>query len=176
MQVPQPARILVVANRTAATPGLLEEVRTRARRGHASFHLVVPAMPRGLHRVVDPEVTGRLEAEQNLEAALPKLRAASGVEVTGEVGDSNPNAAIADAMNVIGFDEIIVSTLPARLSRWARMDLVSHARGYEVPVTHVDPDAIDACFVPRAVGRRERRSDVGRIAANGRPTPSVAAR
>jgi hypothetical protein len=53
------------------------------------------------------------------------------------VGDANPLAAVADALNLRGFDEIIVSTLPWRLSRWLRVDLPSKLRGLGVPVLHV---------------------------------------
>jgi hypothetical protein len=137
----EPARILVVANRTAATSALLDAVRERAHRGGAAFHLVVPATPHGLHKVVDPEDDGRTEAERSLGEALPKLSEAAGGEVTGEVGDPEPLAAIQDACNLRGFDEIIVSTLPSRISRWLRLDLVSKARGLGLPVTHVEaPD------------------------------------
>lgn len=144
---PAPNRVLIVANRTATTPALLEEVQARARRGDATFHLVVPASPNGLHRVVDPEAAGREEAESHLRAALPRLCAAVGAQVSGEVGDSSPMAAIADAIHASGADEIIISTLPRRLSRWARLDLPRRAQDFGVPVTHVDPDAIDACLV-----------------------------
>lgn len=64
-------RVLIVANRTAATAALLEAVRERAGRDAAHFHLVVPATPHGLHRVVDPEVAGRTEAER---ASTPHSR------------------------------------------------------------------------------------------------------
>jgi len=53
------SRVLIVANRTAATDKLLDAVRQRAQVGPATFHLLVPATPRGLHRLVDPEVAGR---------------------------------------------------------------------------------------------------------------------
>ncbi len=133
-----PARVLVVANRTAATPGLLDAVRERSARGAASFHLLVPATPRGLHRVVDPEVTGRAEAELNMHEALPLLAEAAGSEVAGHVGDANPLAAIQDALYEQRFDEIIVSTLPSRLSRWMRLDLPSKVRALGLPVLHVE--------------------------------------
>lgn len=149
-----PTRVLIVANRTAATAALLEQVRARARECPATFHLVVPATPRGLHRLVDPEVAGREEAGANLLEALPKLSAAAGSEVTGEVGDATPLAAITDALHETGaFDEIVISTLPRRFSRWTRMDLLTQARDLGLPVTHVDPDAVDACVVERGAGR-----------------------
>ena len=139
--MPDPARVLIVANRTAATEALLATVRRRAERGPARFHLVVPATPQGLHRVVDPEVAGREEAQVQLEAALPRLSDAAGTQVTGHVGDADPLAAIHDALGEYGFDEIIVSTLPRRLSRWLRLDLPSKARGLGLPVLHVEAEA-----------------------------------
>jgi hypothetical protein len=132
------ARVLVVANRTAATEGLLDAVRARAEQGDATFHLLVPAHPHGLHRVVDPQDTPTDEAEETMNKALPGLREAAGSEVTGSVGDPEPLAAIQDAINLRGADELIISTLPGRVSRWLRLDLVSKARGLGLPVTHVE--------------------------------------
>lgn len=147
------ARVLVVANRTAATPALLEAVRERARRGPATFRLVVPATPHGLHRLVDPEVAGRDEAKRSLDAALPLLSGAAGGPVAGDVGDANPLAAIEDELHLRGFDEVIVSTLPRRASRWVRMDLPSKVAALGLPVTHVDPHAVDACVVEPVAAR-----------------------
>ena len=53
-----PQTVLLVANRTADADRLREAVRDRAAKGTTRFHLVVPAVPSGLHRVVDPEVDG----------------------------------------------------------------------------------------------------------------------
>jgi hypothetical protein len=137
------ARVLLVANRTATDRPLIEAVRQRARSGPASFHLVVPATPQGLHRVVDPEVAGREAARRRLELALPALGDAAGSGVTGHVGDANPLAAIHDALHLRGFDEIILSTLPWRLSRWMRIDLPSKVRALGVPVSHVTSTTLE---------------------------------
>jgi len=134
----EPAHVLVVAHQTAATPGLLSTVRERARQGKATFHLVVPSQPHGMHRVVDPEDTGADEAKGVLEDALPKLSEAAGSDVTGSIGDSEPLSAIHDAVNLGNYDEIIISTLPRRVSKWLKLDLVSKARGLGLPVTHVE--------------------------------------
>ncbi len=133
----EPARVLLVANRTAVEEGLLRAVERRARSGPSTFHLVVPATPAGLHRLVDPEVAGRQEAGRQLSSALPMLEARAGGPVTGEVGDADPLAAIQDALGRDDFQEIVISTLPRRLSRWLRLDLVSKARGLGLPVSHV---------------------------------------
>ena len=131
------ARVLVVANRTAATPALLEAVRERAAKGPARFALLVPNTAHGLHKLIDPEDQSQTEAEQTLELALPLLEQAAGAEVEGMVGDPEPLAAIQDAINVHGFDEIIISTLPTRVSRWLKLDLPSKVAGLGLPVTTV---------------------------------------
>ena len=134
-----PARVLVVAYKTAATQPLLDAVSDRARRGPSVFTLLVPNPAHGLHKVVDPEDQQASEAQHVLDEALPKLTAAAGAEVEGIVGDADPTAAIHDAINLRGFDEVIVSTLPARLSRWLKLDLPSKISGMGLPVTTVTP-------------------------------------
>ena len=131
------ARVLVVANRTAATPALLAAVRERAAKAPARFTLLIPNAAHGLHRVVDPEDQEQTEAAQTLELALPLLEEAAGGRVEGIVGDPEPLAAIQDAIHLHGFDEIIISTLPTRVSRWLKLDLPSKAAGLGLPVTTV---------------------------------------
>lgn len=133
--------ILIVAHKTATTGPLLEAVRHRACSGPATFHLLVPRQAHGLHRVVDPQDSGDEEAAGVIVAALPRLTEAAGSEVTGSLGDSEPLAAIQDAINLDDFDEIIISTLPLGVSRWLRLDLVSKTRGLGLPVTHVQQSA-----------------------------------
>ena len=137
MESSTPARVLVVANRTAATPALLDAVRERAARGACRFTLLVPHSSRGLHRLVDPEDQGQSEAEATLDLALPLLEDAAGAPVEGMVGDPEPLAAIQDAVNVHGYDEILISTLPTRVSRWLHLDLPHKAAGLGLPVTTV---------------------------------------
>jgi hypothetical protein len=131
------SRVLVVANRTAATPALIDAVRERAERGPATFTLLVPASAHGLHRVVDPEDQGASEAEQAIELARPLLEEAAGSDFEALVGVAEPLAAIQDAVNLHGFDELIISTLPTHLSRWLRLDLPRKAAGLGLPVTTV---------------------------------------
>lgn len=143
--MPEPANVLVVAHQTAATSGLLEAVRERARRSPATFHLVVPRQPHGMHKLVDPQDAGEDEAQRVLDRALPKLSEAAGQQVSGSLGDPEPLMAIQDAVNLGGYDEIIISTLPLGISRWLKLDLVSKARGLGLPVTHVEaPSKVEA--------------------------------
>jgi hypothetical protein len=132
-------RVLVVAHKTAATQPLLDAVRERAQRGNCTFTLLVPNPAHGLHKVVDPEDQGASEAQTVLDQSLPLLSQAAGTTVEGIVGDADPVAAVHDAINLHGFDEVIVSTLPARLSRWLKLDLPSKVSGMGLPVTTVTP-------------------------------------
>ena len=136
--MPEPVNVLVVAHQTAATPGLLDAVRERSQRGPARFHLVVPRQPHGIHKLVDPQDASDEEAQRVLDVALPKLSEAAAAEVTGSIGDPEPLMAIQDAVNLGGYDEIIISTLPlGRLAvvearpgvEDARAGASGHARG-----------------------------------------------
>ena len=131
------SRVLVVACRTAADDALMDAVRRRAAASRSQFTLLVPRPCQGLHRVVDPEDHGWREAQAVIEAACPLLSEAAGSEVRGLIGSHDPVAAVEDALNVNGFDEAIVSTLPAHLSRWLHLDLPSKVEGMGVPVTKV---------------------------------------
>jgi len=137
MESSLPARVLIVANRTAATPALQRAVAERAAAGPAVFTLLVPNSAHGLHRVIDPEDIDRAEAGAMLELALPLLEEAAGSPIEGIIGDHNPIDAIGDAVNMRGFDEIILSTLPVRVSRWLHIDLPSKVAGLGLPVTTV---------------------------------------
>jgi len=139
MESSQPTRILVVAHKTAATQPLLDAVRERAARGPSTFTLLVPNPAHGLHKVVDAQDQGPGEAQDVLDGALPKLSAAAGSEVQGVIGDADPVAAVEYAINLRGFDEIIISTLSPRLSRWLRLDLPSKVAGMGLPVQTVTP-------------------------------------
>jgi hypothetical protein len=134
-----PTRVLVVAHKTAATQPLLDAVRERAARGPCSFTLLVPNAAHGLHKVVDAEDQGAGEAQSVIAQAVPQLSDAAGAPVEGIVGDPDPTAAVQDAINLRGFDEVIVSTLSPRVSRWLKLDLPSKVSGMGLPVTTVTP-------------------------------------
>jgi hypothetical protein len=123
----QPARVLVVAHRTAATPKLIEEVRARAVRGPCVFTLLVP------RPYWDPDTD---EASSTLELAIPLLSEAAGRRVEGRLGDADPYVAVRDALAAEHFDEVIISTLPARVSQWLKRDLPHRVEqlGYNVTV------------------------------------------
>jgi hypothetical protein len=132
-----PAHVLVVAHRTAATPPLLHAVRARAAEGPATFTLLVPKSVHGLARVMDPEDVSDEEARMVVELAVPLLEQAAGAPVEAVVGVAEPLVAIEDVINSTRVDEIIVSTLPAHLSRWLHLDLPRKIAGLGLPVTTV---------------------------------------
>jgi hypothetical protein len=143
MESSTPVRVLVVEHKTSATPRLLDAVRKRAQRGPCTFTLLVPTTTHGLHKVVDPHDQGAAEASSELDQALPALREAAGMQVDGIVGDPDPVAAVEDAINLQGFEEIIISTPSPRLARWLRLDLPSKVSGMGVPVTKATPSHDD---------------------------------
>jgi hypothetical protein len=117
-----------VANRTASTPGLLETVRRRAEASPCEFALLIP------------DVTDRKAADWTLETALRLLRPATRARVEGLVGGSDPFESVQEAVRQGSFDEIIISTLPRRVSKWLRRDLIRRVEGLGLPVTAIVPD------------------------------------
>jgi hypothetical protein len=140
MESSNSTRVLVVAHKTAATQALADAVRERAQRGPCTFTLLVPRTTHGLQKVVDPEDADEGETQEVLDLALPVLERAAGSPVNGQIGDPNPMNAIQDAINLEGYDEVIISTLSPRVSRWLKLDLPSKIKGLGLPVTTVTAD------------------------------------
>jgi hypothetical protein len=108
------ANVLVVANRTAASPDLIACLRERAERSPARFDLLIPPTA--------PGEEGRAHARQALDAALAAY-AEAGLEAAGDVGTAtDPVIATCEAYRPNRHDEIIVSTLPAGASHWLSLD------------------------------------------------------
>src|SRR3954451_11685827 len=129
MAQPSGARsVLIIANRTPATPGLLEEVRRRAAEGATRFTLLVP------RPFWDPDTE---ESAVTLELAIPLLEAAAGGGGEGLIGVEDPVRAVDSALADASYDEIILSTLPERVSRWLHMDLPTRLHRFGLPVTVV---------------------------------------
>jgi hypothetical protein len=119
---------LVVANVTATSEELLDALRKRAEQEPVSFTLIIPATPSG---------GGREAATAKLEEALGQLRSA-GLEAEGSVGNADPILAVTDVWDPKRYDEIIVSTLPMRFSKWLHAGLPERiGKLTDAPVTHI---------------------------------------
>jgi hypothetical protein len=135
-------RVLVVANRTAATPDLLDAVHRYALEQPTTFSLLIPDAGKAEH------------ADWTLELALPLLERAARGPVAGLTGDGDdPFAAIRDAVASDRYDRIIISTLPRQVSQWLRRNLPKRVEALGIPVEVITP-------------RRQRTRDVVAEAAS----------
>jgi GABA permease len=134
-------RLLVVANETVEGEALLEEIRRRCRNRDCEILVVTPALvgSRASHWASDIDEGIEL-ARQRMELSLIAIDQL-GLKAKGEIGDSDPNVAIEDALRVFPADEIVISTHPPHRSRWLEHGVVERARDeIELPITHIVVD------------------------------------
>lgn len=151
-------RVLLVANRTTGGAELMAAIEQRLAAGPTEIHVLVPVLvpPTGAAggSVVGDAYAGTVgaldadggndvdfawsAAEQRLAAQLELLRAA-GATATGELRPVDPLKATLAVLGRSSFDEVIVSTLPAAVSRWLRLDLPRRlARHTALPIVHIE--------------------------------------
>jgi hypothetical protein len=123
-----PRRILIVANRSVASPTLIDEVRRRAEAGDCAFWLLIPD-------VDDPAVGG-----WTLRRAQRLFAKAAGGPVEGIMAHADdPFEAVQAAVAAGDYDEILISTLPEQGSGWLRHELPARVEQLGPPVTVVTP-------------------------------------
>jgi hypothetical protein len=134
------AKYLLVAHQTADSEELLRAAQGLARQdADAEFVLLVPATPVGSLLVWEEGETADV-ARRRATSARARLEATGLRIVDARPGDQDPVAAIGDEMHSRRrYAAIIVSTLPAGISRWVHMDVISRVRrNYPgQPVIHV---------------------------------------
>lgn len=143
-------RLLVVANETVEGEALLEEIRERCRGRECEILVVTPALvgSRASHWASDIDEGIEL-ARQRMELSLIAIDQL-GQKARGEIGDSDPNVAIEDALRVFPADEIVISTHPPERSRWLEHGVVERARKeIDLPITHVVVDLSAAAPVAK---------------------------
>jgi hypothetical protein len=127
MEKATPHRTLIVANLTASTPFLLQEVKRLATERPTSFCLLIPN--------VDPNKV----ADWSLESATKLLSRAAGAEVDGFLGGEDTFESIQEAVGSGQYDDILISTLPKRRSEWLRKDLPTRVEKLGFPVRVITP-------------------------------------
>jgi hypothetical protein len=134
-------RLLVVANETVGGGALLEEIGDRCRGRDCEILVITPALAssRASHWASDVDEALEL-ARQRMELSLIAIDRL-GLKARGEIGDSEPNVAIEDALRAFPADEIVISTHPPHRSRWLEHGVVERAREeIDLPITHVVVD------------------------------------
>jgi hypothetical protein len=127
---------LIVANQTARADALFEELRRRAAESPHRFLVVVPQDGGQGHHTK--------QAKARLQALLDRL-AREGIPAMGGIGDPDPYAAVANALQFHRVDEVVISTLPKMRSRWLRSDLIGRVqRITSAQVQHIEVDVAEA--------------------------------
>jgi len=88
------------------------------------------------------------ESALTLELAIPLLEEAAGGRVEGLVGDSDPFHAVSGALATGRYQEVIISTLPARVSHWLHIDLPARVQRLGFPVAVVTAKKADRQLSP----------------------------
>jgi GABA permease len=139
----KPHRVLVLANETADSVELLDELRRLGADSATSYYVVVPASPvetgaAATHGPLDVAEATQQAAEARLQYTLSALRSEN-LEADGALGDYRPLRALADGVETFGPDQIVIATLPPEYSVWHRFEVVDRARAEysTLPVTHV---------------------------------------
>lgn len=131
-------RFLVVADRTATSPELVDRVRRLVAEDaeDTSITLLIPARSPSVQWAGEAAVVARRTGD----AASGLFEAAGATTVTAVVGDVSPLLAIEDelAEHPGEYQAVVLSTLAPGLSRWLRLDVHHRAeRTLEIPVFHV---------------------------------------
>jgi hypothetical protein len=83
------------------------------------------------------EDLGRQLARERMRHQLDRMREL-GASVSGEIGVADPVDAVRVVLHRWEFDEVILSTLPGRRSRWLAADLPTKIRrGFKLSVTQI---------------------------------------
>jgi hypothetical protein len=133
--------VLLVAGEAVGTEQVLSELKRLMGGEPGEVFVVAPALTSSPLKLAAGEVDDAIEvARLRLEASLHALREA-GFAATGEVGDSDPNLALEDALRRFPADEVVIATHPRGNSKWLEWDVIEKARrDLAMPVTHVVVD------------------------------------
>jgi hypothetical protein len=141
-------RTLIVANRTASTPVLLQEIERRAAQQPTSFVLLVPAGSR---------------EDWTVDEALRSLRKAArgptgflAPDVEGAAGGQDAFSDVRSTLTHRHFDDLIVSTPPAR-----RGGLAARLESLGLPVTVIAPPAENRSLFGMFSGRSRAAATSG---------------
>jgi hypothetical protein len=159
--MPFRTHLLVVANHTVDSPGLLAALEERAQQGPIHVTMLAPVL-----------WSEREEARTRLDEACERLRELD-IPSEGVLGDADPVVAVQEVWDPGRFDEIIVSTFASGASRWMQVDLPHRvAKLTDCTVRHVEShpvaEPVPPSPPPEPRGLLESAAGLLRTATRGR--------
>lgn len=147
--------VMVLANRTADAPELVDALLNRAARGPVAATLVMPAPG----------------TQERLDAVLDGWRAAGIEHCDGVLCHGGPLESLVETWDPMRYDEVVVCTLPGESSRWIRSDLPhSVARFTGVSVIHVIARGPGLPVTPAPAREKAALGPLSVLTWGGRPT------
>jgi len=134
------SHVVVVANETVVSRALVELLEKKGKSGDLRVSVVAPVTQPQQGYVVYYD-TRRASARRRLDRTLDLLRT-EGIPADGVVVESDPVAALRDAIHQLEPDQVIVSTHPQAKSGWLRRNVVDQMRraAGPLPFEHVVAD------------------------------------
>jgi hypothetical protein len=131
-------RLLVLAGAAVDAPDLEKGIGEHTGDRQIEVHVVAPALAQTALRHGMGDVDEAIEsAKRRLRQSMQQIERA-GIPATGSVGESDPQLAIADALQTFPADRILIVTHPDAESTWLEKAAFERAQEeFSQPITHL---------------------------------------
>src|SRR4051794_7204721 len=152
MPANEPTRLLIVTDRPAVTPALLEAIRDRRDADALDVRILIPNPAPAEWHPTHPERHAKATAAQRvLDGALPRVREAAGVPVDGFVSTRHdPMDGIEELLHDRAVDELITATAPPPVESWLHVALPHRAAPLGGPVPAIESGDGRHTYPPRS--------------------------
>jgi hypothetical protein len=130
-------RVLVIVDEACTSPDLCARIRDYAGWGPIEALVIAPAHGSTATQWYVDEDAARADAKRRLRASVACLTRGD-IRADGQLADSEPVQAIADALHDFPADEILIITAPQRPSSWLHQNVIDRARrSFQQPIEHL---------------------------------------